>query len=1138
MRTRLPWIVAFLLAVASLAACRPNNPIIVPNRVLDRPLDVALACISSDGESVTVLSLDSCAGAGVGSCDRETPQLIGFVANSQKNEIGMFRQCDQNGMVDLDPETPGYNLVPVGELPSRIVTTEDCRVVTANVESCDLSAVELPGLAAYAVGLRPDEAPSSLVTRIVPVRGDGTLLGAAPGDLIAVPRELSLAQSAGPPSEDADVCDAEGPASVYVTFPACQLVAEIDLSSQRILQSRQFVTGSDGEISVIDPGPDPDCPLECPAQFDPVPDDRPDVVEGGLFPGALALVRPGTPDDDFVAEDELIRFATLFVGGTGSDEIFEIRLTSEGMNDEVVGFAAPPDIHRLELENAAGVQVIRVTPVTEIDDSAADFHQFLYIVAGDGSTHVVRRDLDGNELGTECDTQVDPALALSSACHPIDPGSQTSAAERRPFATGPGIRDTFAGAGATITDWTFQRSTGPEPGTDPSRSPFGRRGTVGIGVTSFGRIVLAVFGEYDDAEPTISRENVDPRGLLNVEIRPHMLWPIIDPETGDPSIFPLVDDEEPRRVLPAQDNPTQVLAPALRRIDLAYSAEIVSDTEGDPEGEFSEEQLLRAKMFGNPDNVDQMGGTDERFYENPVVRAVVRDYRQWRGQQTWRLIWEGPVPGTDSATGRIECDAAAEAERPEDEDPVCHATATEPARIVDEGATFCDEGVLAGDKLVVFGCGTDDECGLGRRCLRDPSSGGATSGICVSSLSYADHFEELQQACAPFISDPCGVPRREYVITRATQTELTFGATDIPATTFIRAECPVPTGQDNLLDPLGPKPQPELPPTPAPLDENGIPLLRECEARLTCALPQGEGIEAPSGGCSSDADCSALGGTTGAQYVCIEGVCRTPCEGGSLNCRQMVLPGPRCFAEFVRYSVTLRESFQVAVSEANNFITDQVRADPDTVECAIDPTVSTLLTSRLRLGRDDAATLEEIPICPSSEDASPSDPNPCVIGESRLATNGESIYHYFQYARDARIQAIRFSNPFGTLVLDLVSLIDLATPTTAIVPDGASVSEMLWPKSFARFRRARIPRNYREEFTTPPQTGYQSFDDPVVVQSTPLTYPVRIVPAPEVQAAYIVDAGGRGGVAGVRGQIMRITISDSQILADDQFRVR
>ena len=106
------------------------------------------------------------------------------------------------------------------------------------------------------------------------------------------------------------------------------------------------------------------------------------------------------------------------------------------------------------------------------------------------------------------------------------------------------------------------------------------------------------------------------------------------------------------------------------------------------------------------------------------------------------------------------------------------------------------------------------------------------------------------------------------------------------------------------------------------------------------------------------------------------------------------------------------------------------------------------------------------------------------------------------------------------------------------VLDDGSVRYFHWPEPLARFRRARIPRNYREEFTTPQVTGYQTFNDPVIVQNTALTYPVRIVSAPEIGAAYIVDAGGLGGVAGVRGQVMRVTISNSEIRGDENFRVR
>jgi len=1117
------------LVLLGSISCRNNNTVVVPNRVLDRPLDVTLACVRSEGGSVEVLSLNVCDGAGVGDCEEPgEAQLIGFVANSDKNEIAMFRRCDQNGVVDLDPEAPGYNLVPVGARPSRIVQTPDCRVVTANWGSCDFSAVVGPELAAYALGLTPTAAPSALVSTIRPLLSDGTPLGASPGDMIAVPSNLSLASGAeeteNDPAAVASVCDPDRPASVYVTFPTCQLVAEISLGTQRILQSRQFVVSDDGEVQIVDTGPDPDCPVECPLQFDGDIPDRPLAEDGGVFPMALALVQPYEGDEPQPGDDR-VTFPSLFIGGTGSDEIFEIELLRAPQTAAPLGFAPVETVRRLQLEEAAGTSAIRPTPPMLID---GDPHQFLYVIAGDGSTRVVDRELDGSSLGVECDTQVDPSQDTSRACHPIDPGSQTGAASRRPFAPGPGIRGSD---GSTITDWTFHRIVNDSPVDEQTRSPLGKSGVVGIGTTSFGRIVLGVFSHYDDAAPTVplstDGRTIDPIGLLNVEIRPHMLWPVTDPQSGEPSILPLVDDTEPDRVLSGESNISQVLAPTMRRIDRAYFAEA--------DGDFSDEQKTIWGALGNPDNVDDLGGFDgEALYERNVVRVGVRDYRQWRGSQTWTLEYEPPIPGTESATGRIVCDNPSP-----NGQGTCHTDESNPnVYLVDEGATFCDEGVLPGDKMVLFGCSDDDSCGVGRRCLRDPNVAGATSGICVSSQAYEDNLEDLRAACAPFVTNPCGQPRREYTITSATQTELTFVATDIPAQTYFTSgdSCPQPLpGTDNVRPGSDGSPTTGECVVPGSVDENmdGVPdapdpedppPLRECEARLSCA-----GIEQPTGGCADDTECPT--DEFGSTYICFDGLCRTPCEGGSFNCRQTPLPGPGCFGEFVRYTATLRESFGVSVDPAARFMTDRVITDPQTGECREDPTISSLLTSRIPLGPNEAATLAMIPDCVNDDEAAPSDPNPCRIVEGRYddPTSMTSLYHSLTYGATP-IEAIRYSNPFGTLVIDLVSPLDLASPNE--LPGG------VFTDCFADFRRARIPRNYRESFTTPNQTGYQAYNDPIVVGSTPLTYPVRVVPAPEVGAVFAVDAGGRGGAAGVRGQVVRIEIREGVIRGDELFRVR
>jgi hypothetical protein len=118
-----------------------------------------------------------------------------------------------------------------------------------------------------------------------------------------------------------------------------------------------------------------------------------------------------------------------------------------------------------------------------------------------------------------------------------------------------------------------------------------------------------------------------------------------------------------------------------------------------------------------------------------------------------------------------------------------------------------------------------------------------------------------------------------------------------------------------------------------------------------------------------------------------------------------------------------------------------------------------------------------------------------------------------------------------SFILDLSSLEGLGT-----TPEG--FGGVAWPPTFSAFRRARIPRGYSETMVT--LDGYVPFNEPAIVANTPMVYPVRIIQAPTPGHAFIVDAGGRGGVAGVRGQIIRINASavDQQRLGDDDFRVR
>jgi len=1227
-------VAAGLLALLALSGCNRSAQVLVPNRVLDRPLDAVLACVRDNGAQIEVLSLNQCAGSNPGRCeitDSPTPQLIGFVANSERNEVGLFRRCDrQSGLVDMDPEAPGYNLLPAGILPSSLtITSDSCRVVAANVGSCDLTMFDVTGIGAYAVNTvltGSDDAPapeppdlpppSSFVSTLVPRRSDGSPLGASPGEIVAVPTSLSLSGDASDPGDGGDdgadvggesseggvdpddtggsgnddggsepipegtVCDITGPASVYVTFPACQLVAEVSLSTQAILQSRQFVTNEAGQVEVIDTGTDPVCPVDCPEQFD---GDLPEEVElvdpRGVFPRALALVLPVSADEEPDEAEQLFTQAALFVGGPGSDSLYEIEIDENGR------FA--PTTESLPLEDPQGVQVIRATPPAEV---FGDSHQFLYVIVGDGSTRVVDRDPDEGALGIECDTQIDPTLEGPVACHPIDPGQAANAIDRRPFAVGPGIRSPL---GATINDWTFHKLTeqqaldtcgGSDDVTsqDRTRTPFCAAGLVGVGVTSLGSVVYASFGQFADGESVSPA--VDPVGIMQVQVRPHALWPSVDAFAANPlpEALPLAADEEPGRSLPGGGGDAQPLSPSLRRIDLAYAT---------ADGASPEQQAIaQALGDGGPvTNVDQLGSFEgEALYENAAPRVVVRDSQLWSAQ-TWTLEWEPTVPGTSSSTGLLECDRHGGVDDQGNEVPggTCRNTEPDDARLRDESANFCEDGVLPGDKIVVLGCSDDDGCGLGQRCLLDPTGPLTATGICVSELAYDTERDELRAACAPFISDPCGAAEREFRITRSTDTELWLQALERPLRSVVRNmsadadpelreyvarfSCDTPArvegeacdeDADCLPDPYDPDNQRGA----MSCDKSGLPLGDDDPGQGVCAGQQ------PDGGCDDDQSCVGLG----AQYLCIESVCRAPCDlcppatpatcvadadcvaadagsvcvagtchepcegGGGNACLLSPLPGPRCFPELVRYAVRLHESLSFTGS-STPFLSDRVLADPTTGECVEDPAVSSLLTSRIRLGLDAEQTFGtgpwQIADCVNPDEAGPDDPNPCRITVDR-ASDPASLFHRFAYQGDP-VPAIRYSNPLLSVTIDLTSLVGLTSET----PDFPGE---LWPSGldsdadgigdFAEFVRARIPSGFREEFGT--INGFVPFSETVVVGQTVMVYPVRIVRAPEPNADFIVDAGGRGGATGVRGQVVRVDHGGGQVLTDQQFRVR
>lgn len=1141
-RRRLAWI--GLPALWILASCPAQNQDI-PNRVLDRPLDVALTCVhvecDDEGECHgEAASLRECRGE-TGSCSTSGNHLVGFVANSERNEIAVFTQC-AGDLVDMDVEAPGYNFIPVGTLPSAMTqSTDGCRAISANAGSCDLSVLDAPNLGAFGLNIRtptrlssngnrvPVE-PSSLVANVAPRRldpEDGWVpVAARPGSIVSVPRQLSNSGDQAPPEDPIlDACGPDQPGSVYVSFPSCNTVAEVDLVSHRVLQSFQFEV-TDAGVEVIDTGVNPECPVDCPDVFeDGVPDDLPPADDGGLNPVTIELVHPPVgADEDCMSDDDpctdaadcAVQDPILLVGGLGSDWVVEIPIDEDTREWS-------EDVLSLELVGAAGIERIRATPAMNgpTDPEFGSVYQFLYVVAGDGSTRVVRRDLspDRGAVGIECDTQVDPVFALDTpACYPVTQtpvGAQPP--DRRAFANGPGIRVTD---NARVTDWVFKKVPEDTLGCldlEEGSVPFGGPGrVVGVGTTNQGRIVYSTMGQFDNVESL--GDELDPVELMDVGIRWHMLYPEfapIPPAGGgrvEPLTLPTVADEKPIRRLPEDSLPNRFLSPGFRLIDYAYTYD--EEVNGDDE----DRQTLYA-AYG-VENVDKMGGPEALeepsavgLFKEPVVRVHARDYRAWGGN-TFELAWEGLVPGAASATGRIVCEEPGwpwEPGDPPETAATCRPQEDGDSRLLDEGADFCSAGVLAGDKLVLLGCDEDTDCGEGQACLEEAGSLPGT-GICVSEQAVQQDAQYLREVCADFISDPCGEPLREFSITRAFRNELWLQAMNRPPTEYIDCDVDEDDKEDDCTS-----------------DEITV-----HEDTFVCTEEQ------PDGGCASDSDCEEVAPGS----LCIEDRCRVPCDDPN-GCLLMRLPGPACFREFVRYQVRARNAFLVTGGGPTAFLSDQVFADQDSLspysgspECTLSEPqagISSLLTSRIPLGPDEDHL--DLPACPPSDNnPSAASVNPCLIEQDRFG-NEDSRFHRFDYGgMDKPVMAVRYTNPVMSVIIDLVDLKALGTA----IPESERtlglqrmVEGTLWPEEFRHFKRSRIPRGYRMEFGATP--GYQPINTGVGIGSVGLTFPVRAIASPDLNWVFVVDGSGPGTSTAVRGQVLRVDVASNPPLADTSF---
>jgi hypothetical protein len=261
--------------LVGLFACG-QEPDVVPVRNLERPSDMHFVCLSEEpnapgGAVVTARPITACHPTPRDE-RREPPvdlesRTIGtfsLVTNTARGEVAVV-DLNAGRLIDLDPISFGFNMLPVGKMPETIdVSTDGCQALTANRASCDFSLIDTSRLLAPRFSTpRSVTGPGSPVARVVPWTEQGRL-AVTPGEAVFVPELVNDASLCASPADK----DKAPRRRLIATFPACDLVALLELPAAipeggeagraRILDSVRITP------SGVEPlGPNPRCPSEC-----------------------------------------------------------------------------------------------------------------------------------------------------------------------------------------------------------------------------------------------------------------------------------------------------------------------------------------------------------------------------------------------------------------------------------------------------------------------------------------------------------------------------------------------------------------------------------------------------------------------------------------------------------------------------------------------------------------------------------------------------------------------------------------------------------------------------------------------------------------------------------------------------------
>jgi len=702
-----------ILAFLVLATCS-TPPAVVPTKNLDRPVDMTFVClgmVAPDANGTAVLSgqgMNACHPRGavdpaITSNGLRTLGTFAFIPNVGRGELAVA-DMDRGRLLDLTPEAPGYGMLPVGGDPEAMAASQDgCWVATANRTTCDFTLVDPARLLADTFSTQstlaePATGAGDKSRRLIVRTGSGRALHASTGEIAFLPPALS-----------SPICQAGASPRAVATFPGCDLVAVLDLS---------FETGTANIASAYYVRPDlpggyqaagsePVCPDEC------APTSTDVSVDAGVDGGNAVAIDGGTS-----AGASAFHLQPLAVVPDGT-RLYVASLLDTAVTFFDIGAAGLVNPARVELaENAGGVSRLRLgvdpsltTEVTRADGStgvvAGQFLRgrgaFLYAFAGDDSIRVL--DVGGT-TPVECDVNI---LATNEqkvkACLPI------GSAPRRPLARGPGIRIP-----------TFANPDSPPP--------------------------LPRDVAFADLQPIATNANYHALSgqfgfvlAANGQVYVLNLAPNAEDGTTTSPITATHSFRELRDVGERARTPLAVLIAPQRSVLQSDQAFATTATFSALDG-----PLIKSFSLDN--------GATSNWFDYPDPDGII--------SRSWNITWEGVLPDTSRASGRVYDGADADSA----------------GILSDAGADFCSSGAQPGDILMFSGCTQNTDCQPDDQFTCQVSVSGGR-GMCLPI--DANTSQALVSQCARFMGS-----RMRYEIAQATPTTLSLRLKldEVPKTTL------------------------------------------------------------------------------------------------------------------------------------------------------------------------------------------------------------------------------------------------------------------------------------------------------------------------------------------------------------------